>query len=687
MISDGATANNMVKVSVQNIIASVDKNNPYGTFDVAIRKFEDDDISSQILEYYPKLSLNPTSENYIARKIGDKKVIYNFDSVQDSEKRLLISGKFPNRSKLIRVVMNERADLADIPKPCLPFGFRGLPLLKTVDSLSDSLSTMTFDNVSFSGGSRLFGHRNPSDSSSPELKNSILPPVPFRFKVTRGEVSNTYDNIGAPGINERVDVRLYWGVMFQSVPDDSVLDANNGLSENQAIRNFSKFLGIMRQDTLVTGSAADVMNCNKFTLSRVALEHGEVSSVTGSANEIMRGASYVRNGVPSSTDYTLSYGSDDRVTFATLIHTSPVIFNRFTKYAKFTNMFFGGFDGLNVLDRDNRKMNDRASSTETGANGNGKALGSIEVGLTVNAAGSGIDNNIINSFRIASDILTDTFSANANIVVIPGIRDPLVQDYLADRVRKNSLMVHIRDIASYDDSNSRIWDDTTKKPNVRNTAETFNSLGINSSYSSAYYPDVFIEHPSNSRRVKLPASVAALGAIGYNDRIAYPWFAPAGFNRGSLDFVKNTTVRLNSSDRDTLYDARINPIATFPAGGYVIFGQKTLQSAKSALDRLNVRRMMVEVKRVVSDEASKILFEQNNNVTRQRFVSAVAPKLGVIQSQAGIEDFKVVMDSSNNTQADIDANRVNGRIVIVPTRTIEFISIDFVVTNSGVIFQ
>jgi phage tail sheath protein FI len=346
-------------------------------------------------------------------------------------------------------------------------------------------------------------------------------------------------------------------------------------------------------------------------------------------------------------------------------------------------MFYGGFDGLNILDRDNRKMNDRASSIETG----GKANGITEAGLTANAAGEGVDNNIVSSYRVAANILTDEFSSKANIVAIPGIRDALVQDHLADKVRANALMVHVRDIASYDDYGLRLWDDSTNKPSVRYTSETFAARNIDNNYTSVYYPDVFIETSNSPRRIKVPASVAILGAIAYNDRVAYPWFAPAGFNRGALDFVKNVTVRLNAADRDTLYDARINPIASFPSGGFVIFGQKTLQLSKSSLDRLNVRRLMVEVKRTVAEEANKILFEQNTPTTRQRFVNAVTPKLGVIQAQAGIERFQVVMDSSNNSQADIDANRVNGRIVIVPTRTIEFIAIDFVITNSGVSFQ
>ena len=185
----------------------------------------------------------------------------------------------------------------------------------------------------------------------------------------------------------------------------------------------------------------------------------------------------------------------------------------------------------------------------------------------------------------------------------------------------------------------------------------------------------------------MPPSVVALGALGYNDRIAYPWFAPAGFNRGSLSSVLNTEVRLTAEDRNILYEARINPIANFPDGGFVIFGQKTLQQAKSSLDRVNVRRMLLEVKRIVSDIANSLIFEQNTPATRARFISLTKPKLASIQGNQGIDSFKIVMDSSNNTNEDIEQNRLNGRIVLVPTRAVEFIAIDFIITNSGVSFE
>ena len=191
----------------------------------------------------------------------------------------------------------------------------------------------------------------------------------------------------------------------------------------------------------------------------------------------------------------------------------------------------------------------------------------------------------------------------------------------------------------------------------------------------------------NSRRsIKVPSSIVALGALAKTDSISQPWFAPAGFSRGALETITSTVVRLNAADRDTLYEARINPIANFPNKQFVIFGQKTSQLARTALDRVNVRRLVLEVKRQIGLIAQRLLFEQNNKATRDRFIASASSRLATIQLGQGIEDFRVVMDSTNNSSEDVDNNRLNGKIIIVPTRAIEFIAIDFVITNAGVEF-
>lgn len=690
-ISDGAWANDKLKISVSNLVASTDPARPFGTFDVIVRGFGDDDIEPQIIEQYSSVTLDPQAENFIGRVIGDRKVSYEFDSDEQEERRLKVSGKYPNRSARIRVVINPSLEDGEIPREALPFGFRGIPVLKTSDSLFDGAGALEFDGKIFEPGTRLHGRGVVSG-----LTGSLLPPMPFRFKCTRGQVTAAGGvNIGFPGPNERPDPRLHWGVFNVSVPStgstpNAILNANAGALENNIVAAYTKFQGIMKKDTLVTGSAADTLNANKFTLARVAFVNDSLQDITGTAEEHMRGAAYVRNGIPSDTDYKVTYGSTDRVTLASLVNSNAIVFNRFSQYAKFTNVFYGGFDGVNILDRDNSRLNDRASSTEASSlanGGDGKARGDVEDGLSVNVAGEGADNNIISSYRAAVDIMTDPEASNINVLAIPGIREPLISQYASDKTREYSLALYLRDIASYDDDGQRLWDDSKRRPSVRQTAESFASLNIDNNYVAAYYPDVIVDDDVNLRRVRVGSSVAAFGAISFNDRVAYPWFAPAGFNRAALDFVENVQVRLNTADRDTLYDSRVNPIASFPRDGFVIFGQKTLQLAKSSLDRVNVRRLVIEVKRAIGGIGNRILFEQNTPATRESFVSAVVPQLALIQAQAGIEKFRVIMDETNNTQADVEANRVNGRIVIVPTRTVEFIAIDFAITTAGVLFE
>ena len=705
MIDDGKVGNNKVKVSISNLRRSTNPKSEYGTFTVLIRDFTDTDTDMKVLEQYNLCNLDPTSENYVANKIGDMKVFYNFDAETESERRLNVSGKRSNRSAFVRIHMNAMVEEGRIPKSALPFGFRGLPVLKTTDNLMDETGFLSMG--SNSGTTRLtYDNMSDSEPSSEDLRYSIVPPVPFRFKATRNAVKKIASpaHAGEPGPLELADNRFFFGVKFERVPltgsiTNAALVANASSEPNQLISNFSKFLGISKLDTLVTGSGADAFNNNKFTLAQVALSNQTLaattgidaeidSAVTGTADEHMREAAYIRNGKVNNPQYTLSDGSfTRRITFATLASArSATKFNRFTDYMKFSNMFYGGFDGVNILDRDQRLLNDKASSVSAGGKAAGDALGYINLSSD-SSPGTGKDNNAISSYRSAAKILTDPLASRVNVIAIPGIRDPFVTDHVADLTRDYSKAIYLSDVPSFNDTPARLYDDSTDRPNVRKTVEQFESRNIDNNYVATYFPDVIINDEVNRAAVNVPASVAAIGALAFNDAVAYPWFAPAGFNRGSLEGVLNTKVRLTAEDRNVLYEARINPIANFPNGGFVIFGQKTLQITRSALDRVNVRRMLLEVKRIISEVANKIIFEQNTPATRARFVAQTTPLLAMIQSQQGIDQFKIVMDSSNNTDEDIEQNRLNGRIVLVPTRAVEFIAIDFIITNSGVSFD
>jgi len=666
-LDDGAYANTLYKISISNIRASQDDSNPYGTFTVLIRSFDDSDTNQNVLEMFPNCTLNPAADNYVGKVVGDKKVYFNFDAETETERRFVVSGKYPNNSKLVRIVMHNDVEKSLVPAKSIPFGFRGPELLKTNDSLTDGAAT-TYRIA----GAGVLG-----------LSGSIVPPLPLRFKVTRGDVSQS-GFVGNPGATEITNGSLFWGVKFEKTTNP--LNSNLTAEKNGLLEAYSKLVGLKKLDVLATSTDADTLNNNKFTLAKVALFNGAVTDLTSSISSHMREAAYMRDAKLDPTDYTVydTALAARRITFGTLLSQQTATdFNRFTQFMKFTNMMYGGFDGVNILDRDARRMNDKASSFDTGG-------GAEDVytapGLTYNPSGIGVDNNTVASYVAASNIMLNPMVSSINIFACPGIKEPYVTDYIAAKAKSYGLALAVLDVVSYDDDGNRLYDDSKQKPDVEKTIALFEGRNFDNSYSATYFPDVVINDDKNKRRVKVPASTAALAALAFNDRVAYPWFAPAGFNRAALDFVTNVPVRLSVDDRDKLYDARINPIATFPRQGYVIFGQKTLQLKKSSLDRVNVRRMLLEVKRTVVNIASRLTFEQNTAEVRNQFKSQVNAYAAIVQVQQGIEAFSVIMDDSNNTEEDKLFNRLNGKVIVVPTRAAEFIAIDFVITNSGVQF-
>jgi hypothetical protein len=206
------------------------------------------------------------------------------------------------------------------------------------------------------------------------------------------------------------------------------------------------------------------------------------------------------------------------------------------------------------------------------------------------------------------------------------------------------------------------------------------------SYGAMYWPWVQVVEPSTGEYVWVPASTAIAGVYAYNDSVAEPWFAPAGINRGGLSTVVRAEKKLSQGNRNDLYSAKVNPIATFPGQGVVVYGQKTLQLRASALDRVNVRRLLIALKSYISQIANTLVFEQNSITTRNSFLGQVNPYLTSVQQRQGLYAFKVIMDDSNNTPDVIDRNELVGQIYLQPTKTAEFIYLDFNVTPTGASF-
>jgi hypothetical protein len=213
-----------------------------------------------------------------------------------------------------------------------------------------------------------------------------------------------------------------------------------------------------------------------------------------------------------------------------------------------------------------------------------------------------------------------------------------------------------------------------------------NAASQDSSYAASYWPWCQTTDPNTGQLVWIPASTMIPGVYAYTDRVSEPWFAPAGINRGGLGTVRQVERKLTQTDKDNLYTGKVNPLATLPGRGVVVFGQKTLQTKPSALDRVNVRRLLISLKSYISQVADNLVFEQNTAATRNQFLSQVNPYLDSVQQRQGLYAFKVVMDDTNNTPDVIDRNQLVGAIYLQPTKTAEFIYLNFNILPTGATF-
>ena len=279
------------------------------------------------------------------------------------------------------------------------------------------------------------------------------------------------------------------------------------------------------------------------------------------------------------------------------------------------------------------------------------------------------------AYKKALTILENQDEYDINMLALPGIIKQLhsnVTDAAIDMVETRGDAFYVMDLNRYDVS--------------VNTAIS-QADGLDTNYAAVYYPWVKVLDTSINKPVFVPPSVIVPGAIAASDAIAAEWFAPAGLNRGVLGNVLEAKIRLNQSERDKLYDAKINPIATFPATGVCIWGQKTLQERSTALDRINVRRLLIALKKFIASSSRFLVFEQNTQATRNRFLNIVNPYLESVQQRQGLFAFRVQMDETNNTPTEIDRNQLVGAIFLQPTKTAEFIILDFNVLPTGATFD
>ena len=285
--------------------------------------------------------------------------------------------------------------------------------------------------------------------------------------------------------------------------------------------------------------------------------------------------------------------------------------------------------------------------------------------------------NGLESYTDAFNVLANKDDYSYNIISAPGL-------YIASANWATPLNVMITNTATRGDAIAIV--DLVSYAGGTVTTATTQAASLDNSYAAAYWPWVQILDPDTRQLVWTVPSSMIPGVYAYNDRTSEAWFAPAGINRGGLNTVVQAQRKLTQTNRDDLYTGKVNPIATFPGRGVVVFGQKTLQSQASALDRINVRRLLIALKSYIVQIADNLVFEQNTAATRNNFLSQVNPYLESVQQRQGLYAFKVVMDSSNNGPDVVDRNQMVGAIYIQPTKTAEFIYLDFNILPTGATF-
>jgi hypothetical protein len=342
-------------------------------------------------------------------------------------------------------------------------------------------------------------------------------------------------------------------------------------------------------------------------------------------------------------------------------------------FDSFTTVLNGGCNGLDIYEKEPFNNTDALSSTAT---------------ETTSYA--------YYSVKKALDSIADPEVVEYNLSAMPAITNTALNDYMIELCEDRGDSLAVVDLPSVyvpavDAGSSNSYEPVRYTP--QNAIDTLKTRGVNSSYACGYFPWIQMRDTINDTILWAPPSIAALGTFSSSESKSKLWFAPAGFNRGGLTEgsagvpVLGVRDKLTSKQRDNLYDANINPIASFPAEGIVIFGQKTLQVTRSALDRINVRRLMIYVKKQISRIASNLLFDQNVPATWDRFLAQANPFLEGIRTDFGLTDFKVVLDDTTTTPELVDRNILYAKIFLKPARAIEYIAIDFNITNTGASFE
>jgi hypothetical protein len=635
----GEWLNKNVKVSIEKIRQSNTTTTDYGTFSLVLRQLQDTDSNVVVMERYDNLTLDPSSPNYIGRKIGDK-----YEKWDSTNRTLKQYGDYDNQSKFVRVEMHPDVEAGATDPVLLPFGYYGPPKLRDLsESIPCSGSTAQLAQRFVKLGLGLPGYQT---AAGPLISGAFavtacsaslyFPSVRLRDKATDGSLSDP--------------TKAYFG--FEVTRTATSTRPDNSVADPQRLW----YAGLGASNGVPVDTTAASYNL--------------------SASSALEGFAYIftMDNVSASADAVYTYASGSRRAGTS---TSARSSNTYTTlldagYNRFTAPFWGGFDGFDIMKPDpmyNRGM--AAAATED-------------------------TSYAYHTYRRAIDTVGDPEYINMNLLAAPGLTHDSLTTHMLNVCSERADAMALIDLADvYIPSSERYYADKSSRIGTTPTAAAtaLKDRRLDTSYGACYYPWVQTRDEGTGRLLWIPPSAAMLGVLASSEAASAAWFAPAGFNRGGLTDgaagipVTNVTERLSSKNRDTLYEARINPIASFPSSGIVVFGQKTLQERQSALDRINVRRLVIYLKKQISILSTQVLFEQNVQATWSRFKNLIEPFLANVKVDFGITDYRLILDESTTTPDLIDQNILYAKIMVKPARAIEYIAIDFVIMSTGASFD
>jgi len=642
----GVWSSQNLKISIRDIKFSNNEIDKYGSFTIAIRNARDNDAEPVILERFENLNLNPESANYIARVIGDKYVAWD-----ENTRTLREYGQYDNMSKFMRVEIGPTIEDGGA-EGLLPAGFIGPPRFQTFNALSGNANPLqsdfatTLNNAFVTGAAGVAGA---SDTNFIDIANGFaltasiaFPKMKLRADSNDPILPSIYDAYF--GIDTRRNSPPS-GRLFDETYLDLVRNKPAGV-DSHASSSIAPESFIFTLDDI----SASFNGTNDYNI----VGHYAVGNRQGGKSITAAGVSGSFKGPSAAT------GS-----YELLLDIG---------YDKFTMPVVGGYDGLDVTEREPlRNSLLDASSTE-------------------------YNNYVFNTYKQAIDMAAEAGGLDINLAAVPGLTNETLTERLITNCEDRGDVLAVIDLENdyvprYERTGTDL-SEATHIGNVDDAVSTLKNRNINSSYGCAYYPWVLIRDTvTTGQNIWVPPSVVALGVMGNSETAGELWFAPAGFNRGGLSEgasglnVVGVRQKLTSKERDKLYEQNINPISSFPAEGIVIFGQKTLQLTSSALDRINVRRLLIFLKKEISFAASRILFDQNVPATWARFVARVEPLLSSVQARFGLTDYKLVLDETTTTPELVDRNIMYAKIFLKPARAIEYIALDFVITSTGASFE